>query len=202
MEANGYDGHAARSSKEDTVVPPLPDDALDRAQAGEPAAFSLIYQALSPSVLGYFAGRGSDDPEALTQDVFLTVFSKLDSVSGGLRGLRTFTFSVAHARHVDEVRRKVRAPALVGYEADGDTRTVESAETVALGNLDAGGTTGMLAQLNAEQRDVLLLRIVAELPIEQVAEILGRSAGSVKQLQRRGLLKLKELVHPNESDAQ
>ena len=48
---------------------------------------------------------------------------------------------------------------------------------------------------------MLLLRIVAELPIEQVAEILGKSAGSVKQLQRRGLLKLRELVQPNGSDA-
>ncbi|WP_104180541.1 RNA polymerase sigma factor [Arthrobacter sp. B0490] len=183
------------------MVTSLPDDALDRAQAGEPAALSLIYQVLSPAVLGYFTGRRADDPEASTQDVFLTVFSRLDSVSGGPRGLRTFTFSVAHARHVDEVRRKLRAPVLVGYEADGDQRTTDSAETVALGNLDAGGATGLLAQLNAEQRDVLLLRIVAELPIEQVAEILGRSAGSVKQLQRRGLLKLKELVRPNESEA-
>jgi RNA polymerase sigma-70 factor (ECF subfamily) len=183
------------------VVTPLPDDALARAQAGEPAAFSLIYQAMGPSVLGYFAGRGSDDPEALTQDVFLTVFSKLDSVSGGLRGLRTFTFSVAHARHVDEVRRKLRTPVLVGYEADGDARTTESAESVALGNLDARGTTGMLAALNAEQREVILLRIVAELPIEQVAEILGKSAGSVKQLQRRGLLKLKEIAQPKTSEA-
>ncbi|MHA7190117.1 RNA polymerase sigma factor [Arthrobacter sp. MDT2-16] len=183
------------------MVTPLPDDALVRAQAGDPAAFTEIYETLGPRVLGYFRGRGSEDPEALTQDVFLTVFSKLDSVSGGVQGLRTFTFSVAHARHVDEVRKRVRAPVLVGYEAEGDTRVTESAETVALGNLDSAGTGGMLAQLNAEQRDVLLLRIVAELPIEQVAEILGKSAGSVKQLQRRGLLKLRELVQPNGSDA-
>ncbi len=191
----------SRPNKEDTVVTPLPDDALVRAQAGEPEAFALIYEAMCPAVLGYFRGRGSEDPEALTQEVFLTVFSKLATVTGGLSGLRTFTFSVAHARHVDEVRKKMRAPVLVGYEADGDTRATDSAETVALGNLDAGSAGGMLAQLNAEQRDVLLLRIVAELPIEQVAEILGRSAGSVKQLQRRGLLKLKELVVPTESEA-
>ncbi|MFC3298163.1 RNA polymerase sigma factor [Arthrobacter agilis] len=179
----------------------LPDDALTRAQAGEPAAFSLLYQALGPAVLGYFAGRGSEDPEALTQDVFLTVFSKLEAVTGGLPGLRTFTFSVAHARHVDEVRRRTRTPVLVGYEADGDTRSTESAEAVVLDRLDAGLAGGLLAQVNADQREVLLLRIVAELPIDQVAEILGRSAGSVKQLQRRGLLKLKELVQPNESEA-
>lgn len=183
------------------MVALLPDDALVRAQSGEPAAFSLLYKALSPAVLGYFAGRGSEDPEALTQEVFLTVFSKLDSVSGGFPGLRTFTFSVAHARYVDEVRKKTRSPVLVGYEADGDTRVADSAESVALGNLDAGGAGGLLAHLNAEQRDVLLLRIVAELPIDQVAEVLGKSAGSVKQLQRRGLLKLKEIVQPKESKA-
>lgn len=183
------------------MVSTLPDDALLRAQAGEPAALSLIYQSLSPAVLGYFAGRGSEDPEALTQEVFLAVFSKLDSVTGGLPGLRTLTFSVAHARYVDEVRKRTRAPVLVGYEVDGDTRTVDSAEAVALGNLDAGGVGGLLEQLSTEQRDVILLRIVAELPIDQVAEILGRSAGSVKQLQRRALLKLKEIVQSNESEA-
>ncbi len=183
------------------MVTPLPDDALLRAQAGEPAAFSLIYQSLSPAVLGYFVGRRSEDPEALTQEVFLTVFSKLDSVTGGPAGLRSFAFSVAHARYVDEVRRRSRAPVLVGYDADGDTRSSASAEAEVLERLDAGDAGGMLAELNDEQRDVLLLRIVAGLPIDQVATILGRSAGSVKQLQRRGLLKLKELVQPNESDA-
>ena len=189
-----------RSSKEPTVVTP-PDDTLRRAQAGEPEAFGRLYRWLGPSVLGYFAGRSAEDPEALTQEVFLTVFSKLGGVSGGLQGLRTFTFSVAHARYVDEVRRRARAPVLVGYEVEGDTRSSESAEAAALTGFDSGGIPHLLAQLNVEQRNVLLLRIVAELPIEEVAEILGRSAGSVKQLQRRGLLKLKDIVHLDESEA-
>lgn len=183
------------------MVTSLPDDALLRAQAGEPAAFSLIYQSLSPAVVGYFVGRRAEDPEALAQEVFLTVFSKLGSVTGGTAGLRSFAFSVAHARYVDEVRKRSRTPVLVGYDADGDTRSSASAEDEVLEKLDAADAGGLLAGLNDEQREVLLLRIVAGLPIEQVATILGRSAGSVKQLQRRGLLKLKDLVQPNESDA-
>lgn len=201
MRGSGYDGLAARSNKDMTVVTPLPDDALARAQSGEPAAFALIYESLGPAVSGYFTGRRSEDPEALTQEVFLTVFSKLGSITGGTTGLRAFAFSVAHARYVDEVRRRSRAPVLVGYDAEGDHRITASAETEVLERLDARDAGGMLAELNAEQRDVLLLRIVAGLPIEQVATILGRSAGSVKQLQRRGLLKLKELVHTKESEA-
>jgi RNA polymerase sigma-70 factor (ECF subfamily) len=45
----------------------------------------------------------------------------------------------------------------------------------------------LLAGLTLDQRDVLVLRIFGELPLEQVAEILGKRLGAVKALQRRGL---------------
>ena len=44
----------------------------------------------------------------------------------------------------------------------------------------------MCAGLPDDQRSVLLLRILADLTVEQVAEVMGRSVGSVKALQRRG----------------
>ena len=43
------------------------------------------------------------------------------------------------------------------------------------------------AQLAPDQRDVVLLRILGDLTVEQVAEMLGKTPGAVKQLQRRGL---------------
>ena len=48
--------------------------------------------------------------------------------------------------------------------------------------------------LNDEQREVLILRIVADLSVEQVAGIMDKSPGAIKQLQRRGLIALRELV--------
>jgi hypothetical protein len=42
-----------------------------------------------------------------------------------------------------------------------------------------------------DQRSVLLLRILADLTIEQVAQAMGRSVGAVKALQRRGLRALR-----------
>ena len=52
----------------------------------------------------------------------------------------------------------------------------------------------LLDQLPADQRDVLLMRVVADLSVEQTAAAIGRSAGAVKQLQRRGLIALRERV--------
>ena len=45
----------------------------------------------------------------------------------------------------------------------------------------------LCAGLPDDQRSVLLLRILADLTVEQVAEVMGRSVASVKALQRRGL---------------
>ncbi|QCB95671.1 sigma-70 family RNA polymerase sigma factor [Arthrobacter sp. PAMC25564] len=170
----------------------LSDDELSAALAGEPSGFSAVYTAVSPAVLGYFRARGVEDAEALTQDVFVDVLPKLAKVTGGHSGLRTFIFSVAHARLVDYRRRAARTPYLAEYDPRDDARYAKSAEDEALGSL--GGMSGTLSRLNEEQREVLVLRIVADLSIEQVAGIMDKTPGAVKQLQRRGLSALRELV--------
>jgi RNA polymerase sigma-70 factor (ECF subfamily) len=49
----------------------------------------------------------------------------------------------------------------------------------------------ILASLSADQRAVLLLRIVGDLSLKQTAEAIGKRTGAVKQLQRRGLAAVK-----------
>lgn len=171
----------------------LTDDDLSAALAGDPSGFSAVYRTISPAVLGYFRARGVEDAEALTQDVFLDVLPKLGGIRGGEKGLRTFIFSVAHARLVDHRRRRERTPFLSEYDPLGDERASASAEEQVLSSLD-GGIKDLLERLNEEQREVLVLRIVADLSIEQVAGIMDKSTGAIKQLQRRGLTALRELV--------
>jgi RNA polymerase sigma-70 factor (ECF subfamily) len=174
------------------VAEQLSDDELSAALAGDPSGFSAVYTVISPAVLGYFRARGVDDAEALTQDVFVDVLPKLARVTGGHSGLRTFIFSIAHARLVDHHRRAERTPYLAEYDPRDDTRYAASAEDEALGSL--GGIADSLSRLNDEQREVLILRIVADLSIEQVARIMDKTPGAIKQLQRRGLSALRELV--------
>jgi DNA-directed RNA polymerase specialized sigma24 family protein len=47
--------------------------------------------------------------------------------------------------------------------------------------------TDLLRSLSPDQRDVLLLRIVGDLSLEEAARVTGKRTGAVKQLQRRGL---------------
>ncbi|HUR15365.1 MAG TPA: sigma-70 family RNA polymerase sigma factor [Mycobacteriales bacterium] len=168
------------------------EDALRAAQAGQAWAARVLYEELSPRVLGYLRAKGAAEPEDLTSEVFLTVFGRIGTVTGGMAGLRTFAFSVAHARLVDEYRRRARRQPATEYAPESDPRTSTAAEDDGLVAVQTARVRALLDTLASDQRDVLVLRILGDLSVEQVAEVLGTSEGAVKQRQRRGLLALRK----------
>ncbi len=174
-----------------TAEGPVTDPVVAAAGAGDPDAFAVIWRELSPAVCGYLTLRGVRDPEAVTSDVFVAVLPRLAGLRGGSSGLRTFVFSVAHARAVDETRRRARRPDPVAFDRQLHDGTDESAENAALRRLSSREVRAMLDRLPADHRDVLLLRVVADLGLEQTAAVMQRSVGAVKQLQRRALLALR-----------
>jgi RNA polymerase sigma factor (sigma-70 family) len=174
------------------VTDALTDEAL-RDESRQADVFSLVYRTYASQVLGYLTARGVEDPEAAMQEVFLSVLPRLATMHGGAAGLRTFIFSVAHARMVDDHRRQNRTPAKLPFEPELDQREDSSAEDVALERISPQEVLRLLDGLPSDQREVLSLRLVAGLTVEQAAEAMGKTAGAVKQLQRRALLKLREL---------
>ena len=167
------------------------DDVLPAAQAGQPWALRVLYDELAPRVHGYLRSRGAAEAEDLTSEVFLAVFPRLGTVTGGAAGLRTLVFSVAHARLVDELRRRSRREPAVEFDAHRHDSVAPSSEDEALASIATDEVRALLARLPDDQRNVLLLRVVADLSLEQVAQAIGRTPGAVKQLQRRGLLTLR-----------
>ena len=169
----------------------LLDEVLPAARGGQPWALRVLYDVLAPQVHGYLRARGAGEPEDLTSEVFLAVFPRLGTVTGGAAGLRTLVFSIAHARLVDDLRYRSRRQPTVEYDPRLDQRTAASSEDEALALLSDERVREVLGSLPDDQRDVLLLRVVNDLSLEQTAEAMGRSTGAVKQLQRRALLALR-----------
>ena len=173
------------------VLEPLADEAFAPGQMDQAELFSAIYRNLSRSVYGYLRARGVEDPESVTQDVFLALFTRMGTLHGGIEGVKTLVFSIAHARAVDHHRRRERIPVSTPYDPGSDRRTTAPPEEVAFAGT---GVPELLETLPDDYREVLILRVVADLSIEQTAVIMGRSSGAVKQLQRRALSSLKEQV--------
>ena len=167
---------------------------LDRARAGSSGAFEQIYTAMSPAVAGYLRMSAVRDVEGLTNETFLHVHRGLSSFDGDWRAFRSWVFTIAHHRMVDDVRRAARQPTFVPMDSAGDACPRGDAERDALDALSDVRLHSLLAELTEDQRSVLLLRIVADLPLEQVAATLGKRVGAVKALQHRALARLRRAL--------
>lgn len=170
---------------------------LIAAQADAPWAYQRLFEWLGRPVAGYLRGQGADDPEGLANDVFLRVFTKLRSFEGGEERFRSWVFTIAHNLLVDQRRSRRRQPLMTDHPL-AEVSSNRSTESDALARLGAARVRTLLGELTPDQRDVLLLRIVADLTVEQVAEALGKPPGAVKQLQRRALHALRRRLGDDE----
>ena len=167
-------------------VPDIDPAVLQAAQVGAGWAFERIYSQLSPVVHGYLRAQGADDPEGATNDVFLRAFRRLGDFVGAPPAFRSWLFTIAHHLLVDQRRFASRRPRSVSFdrlpEGVGGNSEDEAVRRLSLERLVA-----QLSLLTVEQRDVLLLRFVADLSLEEIAVAQGRSVGSVKALQHRAI---------------
>jgi RNA polymerase sigma factor (sigma-70 family) len=167
------------------------DDVLVAAQAGAAWAFEVLYRDLAPSVTGYLRLHGAAEPDDLASETFIGVFTGLGGFSGDEAALRGWVFTIAHRRLVDDWRRRSRRPQVADDPGDLTELCGGDVEDDALTALGTETVHRLCAELPDDQRSVLLMRILADLTIDQVAQAIGRSVGATKALQRRGLRTLR-----------
>jgi RNA polymerase sigma factor (sigma-70 family) len=175
------------------------DDVLSSARAGAEWAWTRIYDELAPKIVGYLRAHGAADPEDLAAEVFLQVVRGLPGFSGGQAEFRAWTFTIAHRRLVDDLRRRRRrpveaAPADVIARAAGAGGDVSDDADAAMAH---ASIRAAIDELPPDQRSVVLLRIIGDLTIDEIARAVGKRPGAVKALQRRGLRRL-ERAYPFE----
>lgn len=172
---------------------------LSAARAGAEWAWVRLYDGLAPRIVGYLRAHGAADPEDLAGEVFLQIVRDLAGFSGGEGEFGAWTFTIAHRRLVDERRRRSRrtagaAPADAIERAAGAGGDVQEEVEVRMAYASARAA---IDELPPDQRSVMLLRIIGDLTIEQIATALGKREGAVKALQRRALRRL-EGAYPSE----
>lgn len=171
---------------------------LEAARDGDGWALTRLYRALAPAVTGYLRVQGAGDPEDLTSEVFLGAFRGLGRFSGDEEGFRSWVFSIAHARLVDDRRRRARrVPTLSCEGLDWSSPGAPDASDEALARVGLEEVLVLCGRLAPDQRDVVLLRLAGDLSLEQVAAVLGKSSGAVKSLQHRGLQSLRRELAEN-----
>src|SRR3712207_6274221 len=173
---------------------PAFEQVLAAAQAGAGWAFEVLYRDLAPAVTGYLRLHGAAEPDDLASETFIGVFTGLAGFSGDEAGLRGWVFTIAHRRLLDDWRRRSRRPQLADEPGDLTAHLGGDVEDDVMVRVGAEDVERLCGTLPADQRSVLLLRILADLTVEQCAQVMDRSVASVKALQRRGLRALRDRV--------
>lgn len=184
MPATGLPGPRRRSTE--NLAPHI-----EAAKRGSVAAFERIYRALAAPVLSYLRWHRVSDPDGLTNDVFAQVHRKLRSFEGDEQGFRSWVFTIAHHRMIDDRRRSQRQPTVDSDVNVEDHRSTGDVEDDAFAVLGSDRVRELLEVLSADQRAVVLLRVVADLSVEEVARILNKREGAIKALQHRAMAALR-----------
>ena len=168
------------------------DRALTAAKRGAEWAWGALFDDLAGALYGYLRLRGAAEPDDVVGEVFLDLARNIESFSGDEAAFRSWVFLIAHHRLQDERRARARRPAepldMVDLTAE------EDVERIALGQVSSDRVRELLFELTPDQREVVMLRVVAELSIEQTARILGKRPNAVKALQHRAVARLRRRI--------
>jgi len=146
---------------------------------------------MAGQVASYLRWHRASDPDGLTNDVFAQVHRKLTTFTGDDDGFRSWLFTIAHHRMIDDRRRRSRQPLLHDDAGVDEAVGCGDVEEDAFAVMAHDHVREMVAVLSPDQRDVVLLRVVADLSVEEVAHLLDKRAGAVKALQHRALATLR-----------
>jgi RNA polymerase sigma-70 factor (ECF subfamily) len=169
------------------------DAVLAAARAGESWAYQRLFDWLGRPVAAYLRGAGVEDPDGTANEVFLRVFGGIARFEGTELRFRSWVFAIAHNLVIDDRRRRSRRPQQAPLETDVGPAAAGAEEDV-LVSLGDERVRGLLAGLPPDQRDVVLLRILADLSIEDTAVALGKKPGAIKSLQHRAMASLRRTL--------
>jgi RNA polymerase sigma-70 factor (ECF subfamily) len=180
---------------------PAPSDPRElalQAQAGSRAAFAELVERYEGPLFHFLALRANSRAEAeeLVQDTFLRAWLKIDRYRSDWR-FSTWLFTLGRRIAASE-RRRTRVRANGADELD--EVSVQSDPSGGLVEREDRAQIWSLAErhLSEEQCSALWLRYAEELPLDEVARVLGKSAVGVRVLLFRARTKLAQHLDPAE----
>ena len=162
------------------------------ARSGGSFGYTALYEWLSPEVKRFAVGRAARDADAVTNDAFLGAFNQLASFEGDARAFRSWVFAIVRNRLIDQHRAEQRRPPIADHDGEAWAEpAAPSAEELTMAGLGSAGVAELLSSLTDAQQEVLILRLVTGLSLEETADVVGRPVTAVKRLQARALDRLR-----------
>jgi RNA polymerase sigma-70 factor (ECF subfamily) len=167
---------------------------LERARTYDAQALAEIYDRHAAPIYGYLYRMLGDAAQAedLTSEVFVKLLQALHTNRAPRDRLQGWLYRVAHNLAMDWFRRQKKASGVPLAEElvadDGQPSDLVEDKQIKQ-QLRAG-----IGRLTSDQQRVILLRFAEDLPLVDVARLMGKSEGAVKTLQHRAVSRLRKLL--------
>lgn len=171
------------------------DDVLSAARAGQEWAFAVLFRDLDPPLLRYLRARAPAVAEDLSAETWLAAARGLAEFRGDEAGFRAWLFTIGRRQVIQHWRDRARRPT-EPFPPDDLAALAGTADPAAdaLARVAADDAARLIARhLTPEQADVVLLRLLAGLDVDQVARMLGKRPGAVRALQHKALRRLTKI---------
>ena len=164
---------------------------LAAAQAGDERAVASLFREFQPRLAGYLRAREPRAAEDIEGEVWLAIARGLGRFTGGEAAFGAWVFSIAQRRIADHRRTAARRATVPLPNEELDRAGGDGPEALVLESLSADAASAFVtATLSPDQAEVVLLRVIGGLDVEQVAELLGKRPGTIRVLQHRALRRL------------
>ena len=188
-----------KSSGSSSDLPQTPSDQqlMVAVARGDEAAFELLYDRMSSSVLGLIRRvlRDQAQSEEVTQEVFLEIWRSAPVYDESKGTPKTWVLTIAHRRAVDRVRASQsaidREDRAGRQEVD---RPYDSVSEAVERRLDQEAVHKALNELSHLQRQAVQLTYFGGYTHTEVSALLGVPLGTVKARIRDGLIRLRDVM--------
>jgi len=168
-------------------------EALAAAQRGDERAFTSIFRAMNSSVVRYLAVLAGNSAEDLAAETWIAALRGFGGFTGDARAFRAWLLTIARARWVDSVRAQARRPEVL-TDTTPEVVAPDVVHDIVASGIETTEALTLIRSLPPDQAEVLSLRVLGELEVAEVAEIMGKTANHVRVLSHRGLRRLAQML--------
>ncbi len=175
-------------------------DLVQRAQTGDSAAFSALYEHYLTPIFRFifFRVRTKEDAEDITQHVFLKAWKALPEFGREGKSFSAWLYRIARNTTIDYWRKK-KPLSLDPFASTLQNKQDNALDPMAIASQkeESEHIRNALHILNEDQQTILTLKFIEDLSNEEISQITGKTEGAIRQIQSRALKALRQHLKEN-----
>ena len=168
---------------------------LNIAKNLDKQAFATLFDLLAPRLKSFMMRRGasSEQAEDLVQEAMISVWTKAGLYNPDKGSVLTWVFTIAKNLRIDRIRKEASMPLaeLIDYDAPSDE---PGHDEMLMRRQESQQVARALTEIPPEQKQVLMLSFVEDMPQMEIARRLGLPLGTVKSRMRLAYMRLRKTL--------